>query len=288
MTNIPKLIAANEARWRVAKITPSRAAAVDKVARKLTAATLKALYLEVQADTGVPWWACAVIDERECDCDPNANPAQGDPWNQVSRHVPRGRGPFAGKRAAFYDALVRCAPFAARWKDWSAGGALTILEMYNGTGYDDAHHEASPYIWGATDQEEWGKYVSDGHYEAHVWDTQLGCAAMLKRMMELDPSIMFNGEPGKPAAPAPATTPQASPAPSPNPPQPSAPAHDLRWVQASLNRLGVQPPLVVDGSYGDATRSAVAAFQKRAGIAIDGVPGPQTVAAIEQVLLPSS
>jgi lysozyme family protein len=269
MTNIPKLIAANEARWRAATITPARAAAVDKVARKLTAATLKELYLQVQADTGVPWWGCAVIDERECDCDANANPAQGDPWNQMSRHVPRGRGPFAGKRAAFYDALVRCAPFAAKWKDWSAGGTLTILEMYNGTGYDDVHHEASPYIWGATDQEEWGKYVSDGHYEAHVWDTQLGCAAMLKRMMELDPSIMFAGQP----APAPAEP---------------APAHDLRWVQASLNRLGVQPPLVVDGSNGDATRSAVAAFQKRAGIAIDGVPGAATIAAIEQVLLPSS
>jgi murein L,D-transpeptidase YcbB/YkuD len=192
-------------------------------------------------------------------------------------------GHFTSKRAAFYDALVRCAPYAARWKDWSPGGTLTIFEEYNGTGYEQFHKEASPYNWGATDQEEWGKYTADGHWNAHVWDTQLGCAAMLKRMMELDPSIMFDGEAGKPAAPAPATNPQPT-----APAQPPAPAHDLRWVQASLNQLGIQPPLAVDGRYGDATRSAVAAFQKRAGIAIDGVPGAATIAAIEPVLLPSS
>jgi hypothetical protein len=36
-----------------------------------------------------------------------------------------------------------------------------------------------------------GKYVGDGEYSAHAWDTQLGCAAMIKQMMALDPSITF-------------------------------------------------------------------------------------------------
>jgi lysozyme family protein len=96
---------------------------------------------------------------------------------------------------AFYraavDALQNCAPYAARWKDWTAGGTLTLLILYNGTGYEDYHHEISPYDWGATDQEEEGKYTGDGKYSANVWDTQIGCAAMLKAMMALDPSIQF-------------------------------------------------------------------------------------------------
>jgi lysozyme family protein len=97
------------------------------------------------------------------------------------------------------DAFHRCAvftlqktpPYAAHWTDWTAGGVLTLTVLYNGTGYEDFHHEASPYDWGATNIEQEGKYIADGRYDAHVWDTQLGCAAMLKGMMAIDPSIRF-------------------------------------------------------------------------------------------------
>jgi lysozyme family protein len=34
-----------------------------------------------------------------------------------------------------------------------------------------------------------GKYIADGHYDPHVVDHQLGCAALLSRMAALDPSI---------------------------------------------------------------------------------------------------
>ncbi len=124
-------------------------------------------------------------------------PALGSP----SRHVPRGRGPFFNHpndppgQDAFYrgsiDALESCPPYLARWRDWSAGGTLTATLLYNGTGYEDYHQEDSPYDWGATDQEERGKYVGDGRFDPEAWDTQVGCAAMLKAMMALDPSIQF-------------------------------------------------------------------------------------------------
>jgi lysozyme family protein len=204
MTNIAAITAANAKRWQVAKIVPSRRAQVNTAVLRLVASTAKFRYQAVsKAVWGSPdrWPVVAVIHEREADGNWHAQLGQGDPLAHVSVHVPRGRGPFldhpsdvpgndAWHRAAI-DALTNCPPYAARWKDWSIGGILTLLELYNGTGYDDYHHECSPYDWGATDQEERGKYTADGKYSAYVWDTQIGCAAMLKEMQTLDPTITF-------------------------------------------------------------------------------------------------
>ena len=55
---------------------------------------------------------------------------------------------------------------------------------------------------------------------------------------------------------------------------------DYKAVQAALNAHGQNPPLVVDGVYGPASRAAVMAFQKSKGLAVDGVVGPQTLAAL--------
>lgn len=189
MTNIPYLIQTNSQRWKDCQISPRRLAEVNMVARRLAIPGAKFQYEAISKDTTVPWWVIAVIHEREAGQSWNASIAQGDPWRSISIHVPRGRGPFKSFHDAAIDALEFCAPFAARWKDWSAGGTLTLLELYNGTGYEDYHHESSPYIWAATNHEEWGKYVSDGHWAAHVWDTQIGSAAMLKSMMGFDNSI---------------------------------------------------------------------------------------------------
>jgi putative chitinase len=56
------------------------------------------------------------------------------------------------------------------------------------------------------------------------------------------------------------------------------------WVQQSLNKLGTEPHLIVDGSFGLATVAAVKAFQQANGLDADGKVGPQTVAAIEHAL----
>lgn len=191
MTDIPALIRANQARWATAEITPSKFSEVDAIARRIL--RYKTTYLLTEQETGVPWWVVAVIHEREASGAWWANIANGEPWNRTTRNVPRGRGPFTSWQSAAVDALTKAPPFAARWKDWTAGGTLTILEMYNGFGYENIHHEASPYIWAATNHEEWGKYVQDGQWNPRVWDQQLGCAAMLKRLCELDPSIQFSG-----------------------------------------------------------------------------------------------
>jgi putative chitinase len=52
------------------------------------------------------------------------------------------------------------------------------------------------------------------------------------------------------------------------------------WLQTALDDLGARPPLVVDGRYGPATVQAVRQFQQAAGLAVDGVAGDATRAAI--------
>jgi lysozyme family protein len=126
------------------------------------------------------------VHYREADLSWGLSIAQGDRWDRVSTHVPRGRGPFQSWRDAAIDALVKCAPFAARWTDWSMGGALTMFEEYNGTGYEEFHHENSPYNWGATNHEERGKYVADGKYDPAAWDKQIGAAALMKALFEIE------------------------------------------------------------------------------------------------------
>lgn len=53
-----------------------------------------------------------------------------------------------------------------------------------------------------------------------------------------------------------------------------------RWLQTCLKAL-VDDALVVDGDLGPRSRSAIKEFQKRHGLAVDGVVGPATVSALE-------
>jgi lysozyme family protein len=184
--NTNHLIAANSIRWKIGHVTPDLVLSIDRVAGQLIAA--KPRYLAVSGPTGVPWHIIAVIHEREASQSWLANLANGDPWKHPTIHVPRGRGPFNSWEDAAIDALTNCAPHAADWDDWSAGGSLTLLEEFNGLGYFHMGRP-SPYVWAATDQYHSGKYISDGHYDPNAIDHQIGCAALLIRMMAADQSI---------------------------------------------------------------------------------------------------
>lgn len=196
-----QMIATNGRRVAVAKIKPDREAEFMKTAVRLQKD--KAKFEELSAKTGVPWAVCAVIKEREAGVDSGflRNIAQGDPWNRKSTHVPPGRGPFTSWLFAGIDALVKCAPYASLWKDWSPGGTITILIKYNGIGYD-LHGMVSPYGFGGTDQYVKGKYVADGKLDPNFVDPQLGCLGMLLALQKIDPSAAF-GAPVADARPTP-------------------------------------------------------------------------------------
>lgn len=186
MTDLHQLTLANGRRWAARHVHPELAATIHRAAGRLVAA--KARYQVVEAKTGVPWPIIAVIHQRESSQSWAASLAQGDPWDKVSIHVPKGRGPFKSWEEAAADALVVCPPHAAHWTDWTIGGALCLLEQYNGLGYA-ARGLPSPYIWASTDQYRKGKYTADGHFDPEAIDHQLGCAALLSEMMAIDPSI---------------------------------------------------------------------------------------------------
>lgn len=186
IVDISTLITANEARWGRMQITASLVPFINKVSQRLLAA--KSRYETVSTSTNVPWWVISVIHERESSQSWSASLAQGDPWNKVSTHIPAGRGPFNSWEQAAEDALVNCPPHAAQWTNWSAGGALTLLERYNGLGYANKGRP-SPYVWASTDQYVSGKYTSDGHYDPSAVDHQLGCAALLASMKSQDLTI---------------------------------------------------------------------------------------------------
>jgi lysozyme family protein len=191
LVDLVSLSKSNLTRWNVAKVWPELTKAISAVSNRLVLA--KSRYQTVSSETEVPWFIIAVIHERESSQSWLASLAQGDPWNRPSIHVPVGRGPFASWEDAAVDALTTCAPHASEWKDWTSGGALTLLEQYNGLGYA-MHGVPSPYIWSSTDQYHSGKYIADGHYDPQAIDHQIGCAALIKQMQVLDSTIQFSEE----------------------------------------------------------------------------------------------
>jgi lysozyme family protein len=175
------LITLNNTRWNNCHIPAEKGSAFKAVSDRLTAPEAKARYEAVEKQTGVPWWFIAVVHEREASQKWNTQLGQGDPLNKKSVHVPKGRGPFKTWEEGAVDALVNCAPYPAKNKDWSIGGALTMLEKYNGLGYY-RKGLPSPYVWAGTDQYVSGKYVADGKFDPNAVDKQLGCAGLLKFM----------------------------------------------------------------------------------------------------------
>jgi lysozyme family protein len=186
--SLPALIQMNAHRWAAMHVSASRAPVVDEVAARLVEATAKASYQTVEAVTDVPWYVTAVIHEREASQSWTASLAQGDPWNKVSIHVPKGIGPFGSWAEAAEYTFKECAPRLAQWQNWTIGGLLTALEEYNGLGYA-ARGLPSPYVWACTDQYSRGKYVADGHYDPNAIDMQIGCGALLARMALIDVSV---------------------------------------------------------------------------------------------------
>jgi lysozyme family protein len=196
--NIPLLIKRNQARFDAMKINPGRVNGLVEVAERLCGSKDRFIAVEqrlIKLGFYAPWWFVAICAEREYGGPPHWDRqlSQGDPLSRVSWHDPAGRGPFFGNDAwerGCLDALIDCAPHAAKWKDWSAGGAATIWEEYNGLGYA-AMGVPSAYVWSGSNQYISGKYIADHVYRAGVVDVQEGCMPILARMIAIDSTIHF-------------------------------------------------------------------------------------------------
>jgi lysozyme family protein len=214
----------------------------------LTAAANKAItnkhhYMEAAHKTGVPWAVIACIHMRESDFDFSAQLAQGDPLNKVSTHVPRGMGPYFGEDAwdrAAIEALERDGLDSV--KDWRIEKALYYFEKYNGWGYF-SKGRVSPYVWAGSNQYVSGKYVSDGVYDAGAVDQQLGCAPLLRTIIELDATAAIPREEGDGQL---EPTPEQEPIPVPTQPpviMPPPPRVDANIFADVIRQLG---PIIAD------------------------------------------
>lgn len=184
----------NAERWIVAKFT--RSTVINAAAAKIEANRKR--YVTVSKATGVPWDIIGVIHYRESSNDFAGVLHNGDRiigTGELTKKVPKGRGPFSTWEEAAIDALVNAPPQLAKNKDWSIGATLDALERYNGLGYK-RKGLPSPYLWAGTDQYVKGKYVADSKFDPNHVDKQLGTAAILMKIRDKsEPLKNFGPEP---------------------------------------------------------------------------------------------
>lgn len=254
----------------------TRVDVVEYVAHKLLDFVAQGRYAEVSQKTGVPQVWMAASFEREASSNFADSPAQGDPWNRVSIHVPKGRGPFHSWVEAAIDAYHIDGLDEIGADNWTFARACYEGELFNGFGYR-GHGIHSPYLWAGTNNYVSGKYVADGVWSASAVDKQLGIVPVMLRMIAIQAGLAFHGQ-QMPAGDIP------PPAPAPQGVGQHG-EHDTTWVQHALNVLKVDgTPLVEDGSYGRRTRFAVGNYQVSRGLTPDKLAGPLTVAQLEKDL----
>lgn len=107
----------------------------------------------------------------------------GQPINQKTTIVPKGRGPFPSWEAGAIDALLYDG--IDKIKDWSLEKMLYEMEGFNGYGYRGKGIN-SPYIWNFTSHYSKGRYVKDGVYDPNVVSANIGCFALYKMLVDAD------------------------------------------------------------------------------------------------------
>ena len=278
----PYLQLKSEYEQRLATLKITRSPECERRARQILRGPAIKNFQPVQDELKIPmiWMICSF--ERESGLDFRTSPAQGDPWNRVSTHVPAGVGPFG----SFTEAAIwsyRHDGLDKNSAPWTWSYMMWAWEKFNGFGPRD-HGRVSGYILSGTDQYDpphgaGGKYVSDGRWDPNEVDKQLGCVALAAWLVELESSLQVPDFPHGLHVPEPIIV-------TPTPVGVGGGAHDTAWAQHALNTLKVNgTPLDEDGNYGRMTRTAVRSFQLANGLDTDGLAGPKTVAVLERVLL---
>lgn len=242
----------------------------------------KELFEEVYSKTSVPTAVLMALAEREMSGNTHCYLGNGQPLNRRTTIVPLNRGPWLEAYPQNFVAgcidslhLDGLDKYAQKYGGWSLALLGYASEDWNGWGYR-ARGIPSPYFVGATTVQKSGKFIRDHVYSATTMDPQLGTLAIVEELVKQDPSLAFYDL--APKIPAPSIVPAIVP-------HPIMASVNPEWVQRSLNRLKVAgTPLLVDGNVGRGTRAAVRAFQQRHRLYVDGIPGPQVVAALKQAL----
>ena len=170
-------------RWLKADVPSRYRPAVDKVVRRIMLNQNR--YKAVDAKTDVPWYVIAGLHNMESSGSFRHHLHEGSPLYRRTKWIPKGRPktgspPFSWEYSA-YDALTYDNMGLKRWA--YLFDTLWAVECYNGTGYWK-YHRSTPtqYLYAKTSIERPGKYVSDGKWSSTARSSQIGVAAIWKRM----------------------------------------------------------------------------------------------------------
>ncbi len=203
----------------------------------------------------------------------------GTPGNRVSAHfVLKEDGSEVSQMVSLDKAAWHCRSFNGRSigvemagfaergfqpSEWDSAARIVayLLHRY-GLPCQWAHRGATPGFTSHFDLGKAGGGHSDPTTDLHIWQ------GLIDRVQSAYaaggfPTSWARGEPVAPVAP---------------------PIHGPAWVQASLNKLGADPQLVVDGDIGPRTKAQLMVWQFNAHLPQTGQADPATVAALEKAL----
>lgn len=275
---LAKMTPRYDAWWNGMVVTKQNAA--TQQARAVIAAKVR--LKAVEKLTTVPWFVLGLMLLREAGLTKDGKLDFGAALHNGQRIigrglkttiVPKGRGPFS----TFEDGAVDAIKLRKMDKGaWTLERTAFELEGYNGWGYY-FHDLPSPYLWGGTNRQRLGKYVSDGKFDQNFLDPQLGAMAILKTVMALDAEARF-GSSKAVSATAPATVdsimdtgaadtiPDAIEVPASTNAITPDPEIDSIHVQNALRKLGYFEVGIVGDNPGGGTAGAITAFKMDRGM----------------------
>lgn len=173
--------------WETMQINPSQLALVTMCANRIN--NERARYTEIVEGTSVPWYLFGILHFMESGQNFNHHPHNGDPLTARTVNVPRGRPVLGTPPFTFAESAKDAIRYTKldKWQNWQIGGLLYRIEAYNGFGYRNPQRAInSPYLWSMTNHYIKGKFVADGKFDKEAVSKQIGAAALLKRMIELE------------------------------------------------------------------------------------------------------
>lgn len=157
----------------------------------------------------VPWYVVAILHHREnsYDCDRgyfHANIANGEPWNQETTIVPKGRGPYESFYHASVDTIALEKKKNAELRSLKFDcieDHCFFFEQWNGFGFLLFRQQnPSTYLWGRTNHQKRGGYPKDGKWDPDYENRSLGAILLLRALMARGRVPVINLAPSKSAS----------------------------------------------------------------------------------------
>lgn len=183
----------NELLWDTAEVLPSQVFRVDKAIALYRANKSRYEKISDMRDGKMPPAVIFVLHGRESTWSFKRHLHEGSPLTGRTRYVPKGRPKHGNPPFTFEDSAEDALYILKDMENvnWaSVDAALHAIEKFNGLGYY-YRGVVSPYVHAGNNHYKGGKFYADHKYSSKVWDKQLGCATILKRMSEVGIDIGF-------------------------------------------------------------------------------------------------